>query len=151
MTRRKIRENLYVLLFQADFHEQEHLLEQVDIYLEDLKTPDATKKAKGELRERFLQVIPHIEEIDKKIEEKSKGWSISRIAKSDLAVLRLAMFEIMFDEKVPTGVAINEAVELAKMYGTDKSTGFVNGILSTVAKEFPETKQDNTVQTQHEA
>lgn len=146
MTRKKTRENLYILLFQANFHQMESLEEQADIYLEDLKTKDATKKAKGELKERFLQVISHIGEIDQKIEEKAKGWSVSRIAKSDLSVLRLAVFEILFDEEVPAGVAINEAVELAKIYGTDKSTGFVNGVLASVAKEAEKEEQKTTEQ-----
>ena len=75
-----------------------------------------------------------MEEIDQKISEKAEGWSLQRLSKSDLAVLRLATYEILFDEEVPDGVAINEAVELAKSYGGDKSYRFVNGVLASIAK-----------------
>lgn len=137
MTRKRIRENLYIMLFQTNFHEIEDQSDQADYYLEDLVDADATKKAKTELKERFQSVVAHIPEIDKMIEEKSKGWKISRIAKADLTVLRLAIFEMLYDEEVPNGVAINEAVDLSKKYGTDKSYSFVNGILATIEKELP--------------
>lgn len=137
MTRRRIRENLYIMLFQTDFYQQEERMEQADIYLEEMEDADATRKAKAELRDRFEAVLDHMEEIDRRIEEKAEGWTLSRLAKADLTVMRLAVFEILFDEKVPNSVAINEAVELAKRYGGDKSYGFVNGILSSVVKELP--------------
>ena len=114
MTRKRIRENLYIMLFQTNFYEDSDHTQQAEIYLEDLSDPDATKKAKAELKDRFEQVLSHLEEIDKKIEEKSKGWVLSRIAKVDLTILRLAVFEMVYDEQVPAGVAINEAVELSK-------------------------------------
>lgn len=135
MTRKKIRENLYIMLFQVNFHQADDVMEQADLYLERLDTPDATKKAKGELRERFEKVWDHLTQIDQKIEEKSKGWTVDRIGKPELSILRLAVFEILFDEEVPDGVAINEAVELAKIYGTEKSTGYVNGVLGSIAKD----------------
>lgn len=138
MTRKKTRENLYIMLFQTDFHEKDDRMEQADIYLERLEDADATKKAKAELRERFQAVLEHISEIDQRIEEKAKGWTISRLAKADLTVMRLAIFEILFDSEVPNSVAINEAVELAKRYGGDKSYGFVNGVLASVIKDLPD-------------
>ena len=134
MTKKKTRENLYIMLFQTDFHSAEDINEQIDMFLEDLEGKDATKKAKGELKERFESVLSHLEEIDQKISEKAEGWSLQRLSKSDLAVLRLATYEILFDEEVPDGVAINEAVELAKSYGGDKSYRFVNGVLASIAK-----------------
>lgn len=138
MTRKRTRENLYIMLFQTSFHSDEDALEQADIYLERLEDADATQKAKVELKERFQLVLTHIEEIDKMIEERSKGWTISRLAKADLTVMRLATFEILYDKEVPNGVAINEAVELAKKYGGDKSSGFVNGVLASIARDLPE-------------
>lgn len=135
MTRKRIRENLYIMLFQINFHSKEDVLEQADIYLEGLEDADATKKAKAELKDRLQAVLEQIGKIDKIIEEKSKGWELSRLPKADLSVMRLAVFEILFDENVPNGVAINEAVELAKKYGGDKSYGFVNGVLASIAKD----------------
>ena len=138
MTRKRIRENLYIMLFQTNFYEDSDHTQQAEIYLEDLCDPDATKKAKAELKDRFEQVLSHLEEIDKKIEEKSKGWVLSRIAKVDLTILRLAVFEMVYDEQVPAGVAINEAVELAKKYCNEKAAPFINGVLSKIGQDMNE-------------
>ena len=99
MTRKRIRENLYIMLFQTNFYEDSDHTQQAEIYLEDLSDPDATKKAKAELKDRF--------------------------------------------EQVPAGVAINEAVELSKKYGTDKSYRFVNGILASIAKELSKEEEQH--------
>lgn len=135
MTKKRLRENLYIMLFQTNFHKEGDLSEQMELYLEQLEDADATKKAKTALRKRFQKMYEKFEDIDQVIAKKAKGWEVSRLAKSDLTVLRLAVFEILYDEDVPNGVAINEAVELAKKYGTDKSYRFVNGILASVAKD----------------
>lgn len=138
MTKKRIRENLYIMLFQTNFHQNEEIEKQADIYLEELEAEDATNRAKTILKERFQSVLEHLQEIDEQIAQKAEGWSISRMARSDLSVLRLAVFEILYDEEVPNGVAINEAVELAKRYGGDKSYGFVNGVLASIVKEAEE-------------
>lgn len=135
MTKRRIRENLYVMLFQTAFYPQEEWEKQVNLFLEDLEGKDATEQAKEILRTRFAQICPLLPEIDQKIGEKSKGWKLERLAKADLSVLRLAVFEMLFDEDVPNPVAINEAVELAKIYGGEKSGKFVNGILAALERE----------------
>ena len=134
MTKRRIRENLYVMLFQTAFYQEEERSLQADLFLEDLEGKDATKQAKGILKERFTEVCDHLSEIDALIAEKAKGWKLERLAKADLAVLRVAVFEMLYDEEIPNAVAINEAVELAKKYGEEKSGGFVNGILASVEK-----------------
>lgn len=136
MTKKRTRENLYIMLFQTNFYQEEDRIEQAELYLEGLEDSDATEKAKSVLRERYQAVLGHISEIDQKIEEKAKGWALGRLPKSDLTILRLAVFEILFDEDVPNGVAINEAVELAKLYGGDKSYRFINGVLASIVKEL---------------
>ena len=90
------------------------------------------------LKQKFYAVAEHQEEIDKKIEEKSNGWSLKRLAKADVTALRLAIYEILYDEDVPAGVAVNEAVELAKRFGTDKSPSYVNGVLGSVVRDCTE-------------
>ncbi|MCD7824412.1 MAG: transcription antitermination factor NusB [Clostridiaceae bacterium] len=135
MTKKRKREKLYIMLFQVDFYHEEDRKEQAELYLERLEEPDATKKAKAEVRESFYQIMEHLQEIDSQIAKKAHGWEISRLAKADLSVLRLGVYEILFDGEVPDGVAINEAVELAKRYGGDKSYRFVNGILGSIARE----------------
>ncbi|RKI41144.1 transcription antitermination factor NusB [bacterium D16-51] len=136
MTKKRTRENLYIMLFQMNFYQEEDRFEQAELYLEGLEDSDATGKAKSVLRERYQAVLGHISEIDQKIEEKAEGWALGRLPKSDLTILRLAVFEILFDEDVPNGVAINEAVELAKLYGGDKSYRFINGVLASIVKEL---------------
>ena len=133
MTRRKVREHLFIMLFRVDFHQKEEFEEQVSIYLEEIE--NASQAVKKELQEKFFAVVEHMAELDEQIAAKAKGWDLTRLAKADVTVLRLAVYEILFDDQVPTGVAINEAVELSKQYGTDKSSAFVNGVLSSVAKE----------------
>ena len=134
MSRKKIRENLYIMLFRLDFYNEEELLSQAEIYLED-EIENASEKDKEELSSKFRDVLEHIEEIDAQIEEKSKGWTVKRIAKAELTVLRLAVFEILYVDDVPDSVAVNEAVELSKLYCADKAKGFINGILASVVKD----------------
>ena len=112
MTRRQIRENLYKMLFQVEFHDKESLRTQIEIYLEDLEMAD--EKDKRELRDKFNELVENLEDIDAKIEEKANGWTINRIAKSELTILRLGVYELLYVEDVPNKVAINEAVELEK-------------------------------------
>lgn len=134
MTRRQIRENLYKMLFQVEFHDKDSLKNQMEIYLDDLKGAD--DKDKKELTDKFNELVQNLEQIDAKIEEKADGWTIERIAKSELTILRLGVYELLYVEDVPNKVAINEAVELAKSYGADKAAGFINGILASVVKEI---------------
>jgi N utilization substance protein B len=75
------------------------------------------------------------EELDGVIEKHVQGWALNRLARVDLTILRMAAYELMYMPEVPVGAAINEAVELAKAYGEDKSSGFINGILGSVARE----------------
>ncbi len=79
-------------------------------------------------------VHAHLEEIDHEIESHARDWSLSRIAKVDLSILRVAVYELLYERGIPVGATVNEAVELAKVFGGDKSPGFINGILGAVAK-----------------
>ena len=80
-------------------------------------------------------VHAHLTEIDETIEAHAKDWSIQRIAKVDLSILRIAVYELLYETAIPEGATVNEAVELAKLFGGEKSAGFVNGILGAIAKE----------------
>ncbi len=142
MTRRQIREEIFKIIFQADFHAEEDLAEQVDLFLQDesqeeQETEEFPVKSDKELeQEKYIadkssDIFAHVEEIDAIINEAVEGWKTSRMAKVDLSLIRLAVYEIRY-EKLPKGIAINEAVELAKTYGTDQSAGFVNGVLARI-------------------
>lgn len=83
-------------------------------------------------------VLSNSEAIDRKIEEKSKNWSIARMAKVDLNILRLAVFELFYRPDIPKNVTINEAIEVAKKFGAEDSPAFINGILDEIASSLPE-------------
>lgn len=141
MTRKQMRDQLYRMLFQLDFHQSDELKEQVSLFLEDLT--DISDADKAELQAKFEGAAEKVEQLDALIDEKSSGWSVKRLAKADLTVLRLALYEILYDEKVPDGVALNEAVELAKKYGEDKSSRFVNGVLASIVRERSQSDGEN--------
>ncbi|SHO52555.1 NusB antitermination factor [Anaerocolumna xylanovorans DSM 12503] len=121
------------MLFRKDFHEEGEMTEQMNLYLESLEEPK--EEDMGYLRNRFSQMLSKIPEIDAILSEISSGWKLNRMGKVDLTILRLAVYEIKFDEEVPTKVAINEAVEIAKLFGGDSSGAFVNGVLAKLARE----------------
>ncbi len=132
MTRRELREHLFKMLFRYEFHDSEDLKEQEKHFLDENEITE--EKEKTELEERFRNAVEKIESIDEQINANTTGWKTSRMGKVDLTIIRLGVFEILYDENVPNGVAINEAVELAKKYGTDDSPSFVNGVLANFAK-----------------
>lgn len=131
MTRREIRENVFKMLFRAEFHEVEEMNEQVSLFEEELS--EAKEDELAYMTNKSNEILARIPEIDKAVNEVSEGWKTSRMGKVDLSIIRLAVFEIKYEEEIPTKVAINEAVELAKKYGTDSSSSFVNGILAKFA------------------
>ena len=83
----------------------------------------------------MMKLFRNSSDIDEKISANAKGWKIERIAKAELAILRLAFYEGLYEESVPVGVAVNEAVELAKEYGGENGAAFVNGILGKIVNE----------------
>ena len=132
MSRRELREQIFKLLFRIEFNAKEEMQEQVGLFFEEEENQaDAADTAY--ISEKFQKICDKLEEIDATLNEKVEGWDTGRMGKVDLTVLRLAVYEILFDEEIPTGVAINEAVELAKKFGQDSSSSFVNGVLAKFA------------------
>lgn len=130
MTRRELRENTFLLLFQNDFYPPEELDGQMKLYLSQMDMEKFSETEKDEIKGRASLAMEKAAELDEKINAVAEGWKSSRMGKVELTILRLALFEIMFDDNVPQGVAINEAVELAKKFGGDDSPAFINGILA---------------------
>ena len=81
------------------------------------------------------KIIACVPKLDERLNQVAEGWKTKRMGKADLAILRLALYEMLYDESIPVKVAINEAVELAKKFGGDDSPSFVNGILAKTVKE----------------
>lgn len=130
MTRRQLREHLLKLLYLREFHDLDEFDGQLELYIENFTDFDEESPEPGMIRSRLDLILPHLSEIDKIIENAASGWKFSRIGKIELMLLRIALFEIIYDDDVPNKAAINEAVELAKQYGSDdKAYGFVNGVL----------------------
>ena len=136
MSRREIREHLFRMLFRKEFHDSSELNEQNLLYFENLDESPSQEEM-DYLFDKYNTVLVKVPEIDEMLESASEGWRLNRMGKAELAILRLAVYEMIFDEDIPVGVAINEAVELAKKYGGDHSKSFVNGILAKLVDKKP--------------
>lgn len=136
MKRSEVREVLFKLLFRAEFNDVSEMPQQMQYFFNVDVDEDAQIKDKDKdyIIEREGKILEKLPEIDKEISEKATGWTVDRMGKVDLAIIRLAVYEILFDDDIPVGVSINEAVELAKKYGRDESGSFINGVLAKFAK-----------------
>ncbi len=136
MGRREQREQIFKLLFRVEFNAPEEMPQQRDLFLEQIKLPAeeegmaAREKDIAYITEKFERIQDKIPQIDSMINDKAEGWSVSRMGKVEVTLLRLGAYEILYDQDVPDSVAINEAVELAKRYGQDNSGAFVNAVLA---------------------
>ena len=151
MTRRELREHSFKVLFRADFYPVEEMDEQIERYfgapVEDDVTPEGTtilhdsnlsEAEQAVVTEKVKKILEKLPEIDAALNEASKGWKTSRMGKVELSILRLAVYELRYDDDVPGKVAINEAVELAKKFGGSEAPAFINGVLGKLAKEADE-------------
>ena len=159
MKRSEQRESIFRLLYMRQFNPGDEMDDQMAIYMQRLRNgvegdpyqePEddgAADEAQAAIKpvhldrddesyisEKFRLVAERLPEIDARLNEVSQGWKTSRMSKVDLSILRLAAYELLYDESIPTGVAINEAVEIAKKYGGEDSSSFVNGILGKLAR-----------------
>lgn len=133
MNRTLMRENAFKVIYSLEIQKVEDIQDQIELYFESNNIKD--QEAKNYIEDAITGIEKHQEEILKDIEMNLKDdWKLSRISKMDLAILKLAIYEIKFSD-VPYKVSINEAVELAKKYGEDKSKNFVNGVLASIVKE----------------
>lgn len=131
--RSELREAIYLILFRADYFDQEEMNYQIRQFFVD--EDEFSQEEIEYMSAKVLNICNKLEYIDEKLDSYSVGWKVKRMNRSDLTALRLAYYEIFYDDSVPLGSAINEAVELAKNYGTDNSGSFVNGILAKVAAD----------------
>lgn len=144
MTRRELREHCFKMLFCADFYSKEEAGEQLEQYFNEPEEDDMTPEGISQiihstaleasdsdyLKKKTEAIIEKISELDEKINAVAEGWQVKRMGKVEVTILRLALYEILYDEDVPEKVAINEAVDIARKFGGDESPVFVNGILA---------------------
>ena len=128
MTRREEREHIFKLLFLTEFYKEEELEQQEMMYYEGIS--DSKQEDLTYIRKKYEKIKENLEQIDGQINEAAKGWRTDRMGKVELTLLRLAVYEMKYDDDIPQGVAINEAVELAKIFGGDTSSAFINGVLA---------------------
>lgn len=132
MGRRELREQIFKLLFRVEFNHKEDMPEQEELFFQEEENA-ASEKDEKYIIKKYEDIASRLEIIDEMINKTAKGWDTTRMGKVDLTLLRLAVYEIQYDDEIPTGVAINEAVELAKKFGQENSPAFVNGVLAKFA------------------
>lgn len=134
MGRHEQREQLFKLLFRVEFNSPDDMPEQVKLFFQDDEI-QYTEVAMESIQSKFAGIQEKLLEIDGMLNEKAEGWNVERMGKVELTVLRIAVYEILFDEDIPDTVAINEAIEIAKKYGQAASGSFVNAVLAKFVKK----------------
>ena len=129
MTRRNAREQAFFVLFEKIFDNDSAVSEIVKKAEEN-----DLIKLNGFARELLSKYEQNAEEIDEIIASKAEGWQLSRLPRVSLAVMRLAVTEMKFSDEIPDGVAVNEAVEITKKYGTPDDASYINGVLGSVSR-----------------
>ncbi|MBO4872090.1 MAG: transcription antitermination factor NusB [Lachnospiraceae bacterium] len=138
MNRQK-RKFVFEQLFMCEFYNAEEVESQLrtlsedDDLLREMDSAGLNEESRAELRARAAEIMSHQEDLDALINQVATGWKTHRMGRAELAIIRLALFEMKYDDEIPYRVAINEAVELAKTYGGEDSPGFVNAVLGKLA------------------
>ncbi len=128
MTRKQEREQAFCLVFEKCFREE--TCEEVLELAEDIRDFELTDY----IKDVFMGVFQNLEFIDSIISKYLQNWTIERISKTDLALLRLAVYEMKYCEDIPESVTVNEIVELSKVYSTDKGPAYINGVLGNISR-----------------
>lgn len=132
MSRRTARKHIFNLIFQYEYNADETFQEIIDKYKEEYQSFESGDASF--IISEFNGIIKNREVLDAEISKASVGWETGRMPKTDLAILRLGTYEILFADDIPDTVAINEAVELSKSFGDEKTPKFINGVLGTILK-----------------
>lgn len=135
MTRNEMRKNIMKLMYQADIHNDY----MFDFFVKAFEKKEGTSPVEDSyFTETVKAFIDYKTVVDKEISDNLKKWDLDRIGKVELAIMRLAVTEMLYIDDIPAKVSINEAIELAKSYADDKSPKYINGVLATILK-----KQEN--------
>lgn len=135
MSRKIARELAFKVVFSMDFQHENEEIENLILNLKK-ETKDINEEDTEYIRNIVQGVLEKKEELDEKIKKYLKGWTMDRISRADLAILRLATYEILYREDIPYKVSVNEAVELAKIFSDSTSSSFVNGVLAGIVSEL---------------
>lgn len=129
MSRKKAREGLVSLMYQSSFEELNE--DKVNIFIDNFGFEEDEIDF---IKSGFQSIEKNLENIDNTISSNLRNWSIDRLFRLDLSILRVAVYEILYADNIPNEVAINEAVEIAKKFGTTDSSKLINGILGTIIR-----------------
>jgi N utilization substance protein B len=136
MNRRKQRDHIFKLVFSMDFDSEENINNHIDSYIDEIdEEGNISEEVVNYIKNKTTNIIENIQDIDSIISNNTKKWTIERMNLVDVCILRVAIYEIQYDEDIPTTVAINEAIEIAKKYGGDSSPPFINGILANIVNK----------------
>lgn len=154
------RECIFQQLFLSEFYSADDKPAHFSLFLEDSdllneleldSIEEMSHEERSLLRERCEKIVSLLPELDEKINAVSEGWKTKRMSRVDLSLIRLALYEMLYDREIPYKVAINEAVELAKKYGGSESPAFVNAILGKLAADLPEDGAADAPEAEKEA
>ncbi|MBQ9505146.1 MAG: transcription antitermination factor NusB [Lachnospiraceae bacterium] len=134
LSRRSLRENIFILVFMSEFNDYSLMPEQIRKFLDDPER-EADEASLEYIEKKAKEIILREEELDDVINTYAEKWNTERMGRVELAIFRVAVFEMLYDDDIPVSVAINEAVELAKKYGPEDSPSFINGILANIVRE----------------
>ncbi len=134
MTKHQLREEVFKIIFGIDFHEGEEVPVLIEQYIDDSCDLNLSGRDRRAITEKAAAVGSMLPQLDEEINAVARGWKTNRMGKAELNILRLAVYEIRYDESIPVKVAINEAVELAKVYCSDDAPAFINGLLAHFAR-----------------
>ena len=134
MTRREARENVFKLIFEIPFYGNERSIERLGLFFENIEEKISDVESEY-IKKTVNGCFNNIVVIDETISLNLKNWKIDRLSKVDLSILRLATTEILFLDDIPDKVSVNEAVNIAKVYGDDNSPSFINGVLSGIVNK----------------
>lgn len=132
MLRSQVREEIFKIIFRIPFNSMEEMTEQLDFSMEELENKSDENQAY--IRNKVTAIMDRLEKIDDAIASNCQGWNIGRIGKAEIAIMRIAVYEILYEDEIPEKVAINEAVELSKIYCGEDAKGFVNAVLGKISK-----------------
>ena len=145
MTRREIRDKIFKIVFTAEFNTLDEMRDQIDLAFDTEMPGDeeddpllyasVSDKDRQYITDKVMDIMSRKDDIDKTISEISVGGKLPRIGKEELAILRLCVYEVLYDDSIPEKVAINEAVELAKKYCDASASKFVNALLAKLVKK----------------
>lgn len=133
MSRRTARNHAFTLIYQLEFHKDIDIPKVFEEYCQEY---DIKGEDKEFIYQEFSGTFQNIEKLNEYIAKYLKGWTLNRLNKIDIAIMRLSIYEILFMADIPYSVSVNEAVEIAKAYSTDEGPSFINGILGSVVKEI---------------